>query len=77
MARAGVGVVVFGGSGSPSALDDTWRFDGTTWVQVSGSGPSARQYVSMALDTRRGHVVLFGGYDFSGRVLADTWTLGP
>jgi hypothetical protein len=75
MAGAGRGVAVFGGTGS-TVLGDTWRFDGTTWVQLSGPGPSPRQLVSMVFDRRRAKVVLFGGYDFAGSVLADTWTLG-
>jgi galactose oxidase-like protein/Kelch motif protein len=75
MAGARRGVVIFGGSGSPLSLDDTWRFNGTTWTQLSGPGPSARQFISIALDRRSNNIVLFGGYDFAGSVLGDTWTL--
>src|SRR5437762_1501196 len=43
MAGAGRGAVIFGGSGS-QVWGDTWSFNGGTWSQLGGAGPSARQY---------------------------------
>ena len=50
---------------------DTWAYDGTTWRQVSTSGPLARVYPAMCYDVRRKRCVLFGGYALKD--LGDTW----
>lgn len=71
-------VVLFGG-GSP-VNNETWLFDKTTekWSKactacVTGvSQPAARSDHAMAYDSRRGKVVLFGGYSGSTD-LKDTW----
>ncbi len=47
MATLGGQVVLFGGYGG-NYLNDTWTFDGSSWTQVTGSGPSARVEASMA-----------------------------
>ncbi|HTA78263.1 MAG TPA: kelch repeat-containing protein, partial [Terracidiphilus sp.] len=73
-------VVLFGGStlGSPSAVGDTWVWNGTTWTNVTpasaANSPSARSDYSMVYDAALGQVVLFGGEDASGNYLNDTWT---
>lgn len=71
-------VVVFGGYNA-GYLDDTWTYaGGTTWTQgcascVTGTTkPSGRGSPSMAFDSARNVVVMFGGYDGTGR-LCDTW----
>lgn len=67
-------VLAFGGLGStwPYGSDETWRFDGTDWTQLHPvTAPSPRRGASLACDSRRQRVVLFGG-----RTLAsfdDTW----
>jgi hypothetical protein len=59
MATLGNKVVLFGGYASTFTqtqstpivdvyLDDTWTWDGTSWTQVSASGPSARSDFAMA-----------------------------
>ncbi len=54
-------------------LDDTWAWDGTTWMLVQPSAsPSARAGASIASDTSSKTLVLFGGG--SGRQWDDTWT---
>ena len=67
-------VVMFGGydSGTGHYLGDTWTWNGTTWTQVTGTGPGARMDGGMAYDTPRSDVVLFAGYN--GSYLGDTWT---
>jgi hypothetical protein len=66
-------VVIFGGFNASNPLNETWTFDGTTWVQVKTSvAPSARTAASMAYDQKIQKLVLFGGA--SGfTVLGDTW----
>ncbi|MBK9129795.1 MAG: hypothetical protein IPM13_18730 [Phycisphaerales bacterium] len=70
-------VVLFGGNaGARGQLDDTWEWDGNTWLnRTPASSPPRRAGHSMAYDARRGVVVLFGGYDQanSPQELGDTW----
>ena len=67
-------VIIFGGLGAISNLNDTWAFDGTTWTKLNTTGaPSPRNGVTMAYDRATKKLVMFGG--FSGTTyLADTWT---
>lgn len=77
-------VVVFGGTdlnldglGSPTAFNDTWEWDGTTWTQRVVSGPSGRAYARMAYDPAHQATVLFGGQtgpDLGYQKLNETWT---
>ena len=78
-------VVLFGGEGPVTNvygpvpnLNDTWTWDGTTWTQrLPQSSPPARSGHSMAFDSDRGVVVLFGGFTAgveNGGFLNDTWT---
>jgi len=68
-------VVLFGGSGSPPHLGDTWDWDGVTWSQVSiATPPPPRAYPAMAYDDARQRVVLFGGY--TSERFSDTWLYG-
>jgi hypothetical protein len=41
-------VVLFGGFDGKTALDETWTWNGTSWMQQSVTGPSARYNASMA-----------------------------
>jgi titin len=66
-------IVLFGGHSSSANLGDTWTFDGTTWAQLGGSQPTARQHHSLAYDPNIGGVDLFGGNN--GSNLNDTWQL--
>jgi hypothetical protein len=68
--------VLFGGSpavpGLPSTfLADTWEWDGTSWLQPSASGPSARSGHAMIFDSSRSRTVLVGGYN--GTWAGGTW----
>lgn len=68
------GGILFGGTDAPGVIrDDTWIWDGTSWIEKTGlaSKPSARSGHTMAFDIARGEVVLFGGHDGSYR--DDTW----
>lgn len=69
-------VVLFGGRTFPPGagnryLDDTWEWDGAAWNQVVNAGPSARSNHAMVYDSARGRIVLYGGFDGSGK--SDTW----
>lgn len=68
------GVAPLGPIGGPVPMADTWEFDGQNWLQVTTSAqPSARYFHSLAYDTHRDRVVLFGGSAGSTAQLADTW----
>ncbi|MDP3244850.1 MAG: MopE-related protein, partial [bacterium] len=64
-------VVLFGGWGGGSYFGDTWEWNGTTWTQVSSTGPAPRVNHAMAYDSQRQKTVLFGGRD--GSLKGDTW----
>jgi hypothetical protein len=64
--------LIFGGQQGSTLLNDLWRFDGTSWIQVPAAGPSPRFYHSLAFDSNRGRAVLFGGTVGSG-FLDETW----
>ncbi|MFN0246690.1 MAG: hypothetical protein ACKV2T_07260 [Kofleriaceae bacterium] len=60
---------------SPSTLyfQDTWRWDGTSWVALSPStAPAPRASSAMTTDPLRGEILLFGGRNYNAS-LADTW----
>ncbi|MBL8951720.1 MAG: hypothetical protein JNK82_13140 [Myxococcaceae bacterium] len=68
-------VVLFGGDsgGAGGIHGDTWEWDGTNWLQrFPAVSPPARKYHTMAYDSARRRVVLFGGYSGT-TVLSDTW----
>ena len=70
------GVLLFGGKSTladATCFGDTWLWNGSSWVQVSSTGPAPRGGHSMVYDSRRGRVVLFGGFGADSLVLADTW----
>lgn len=63
--------VLFGGN----ARDDTWTWDGATWTQLNPKNrPAGRQAASLAWDTRRERLVLFGGYIANSTPVNDVWT---
>jgi Galactose oxidase, central domain len=77
-------VVLFGGNrvlfgknpDQNTFLDDTWEWNGSKWTQIMVTGPPPRAEAAIAFDSRRGRVVLFGGYNRTedGRNrLGDTW----
>jgi hypothetical protein len=68
--------VLFGGAHGwfSDYLNDTWTFDGSRWLQKSpATMPSPRGFSVLAFDTKRGVVVLFGGFNSNGG-LNDSWT---
>jgi hypothetical protein len=55
------------------SYDDTWEWDGEDWVQRTPENtPNKRYSHTLAYDSVRKKVVMFGGQDGSTR-LADTW----
>jgi hypothetical protein len=69
-------VVLFGGSVIPLSpfADDTWEWDGATWVLRSVAvRPPGRQQGKMACDSVRQRTVLFGGLGAGFVHLGDTW----
>jgi hypothetical protein len=78
--------VLFGGIDQSTNLDDTWEYDGSTWVLRSiAISPLARHGAAMAYDPEDGKVVMFGGqgdYDlgdvwqYDGTIWTERTTLG-
>ena len=71
-------LVIFGGQtglgASISTLDDTWEWDGETWVvRAPVHRPPARMRHGMAFDPVRGTVLLAAGNDSAGNGLCDVW----
>src|ERR1044071_6870281 len=64
-------IIAFGGFDGAGYLNDTWSFDGTSWVQVD-THSAARAAAQMTYDSLTQKVVLFGGFDGTN-YLGDTW----
>lgn len=71
-------LVIFGGSGTTTYyLNDTWEWDGATWMQnLASTKPSGRIGPAMTFDPIRKRIVLFGGSNPAG-ARDDTWEYGP
>lgn len=57
-------------------LNDMWAWDGQTWHQIDAAMPPARAEASIAYDSDRQRIVLWGGYHtVNGEImrLGDTW----
>lgn len=68
-------VVLFGGAGRASLLQDTWTWDGSSWTeQHPAHVPNPRMRAAMAFDERRGVVVMFGGEGDGTTTYNATWT---
>lgn len=67
-------LVLFGGTLLPGGLmNDTWTYDGTTWMQRNpATAPTARSQHAMCYDSVRQKVVLFGGQS-AGMPWGETW----
>jgi hypothetical protein len=50
---------------------EIWAWDGASWTLLDNTGPSRRGNTSVAYDSARNRLVLFGGYN--GTNLRDTW----
>lgn len=65
------------GSGAGTSLGDTWVYSGGVWYNHTAnltSSPSPRFGAGFASDTADGCLILFGGANSTGSVLADTWS---
>ena len=78
--------ILFGGSypgmaGPRPVLEDTWSWDGKSWIQRQDMGPPARFGAGIAYDSDRTTTVLFGGRgapdtgQTQNSTLHDTWEL--
>lgn len=76
-------VVLFGGefsSSPPIALNDTWVWNGITWIQqTTQNAPKARSGASFAFDPSEDQLVLFGGGLLANAfaLYDDTWLWEP
>ncbi len=78
-------LLLFGGGGNgqriaglaPPLLDDTWDWNGTTWIQLHpATVPAARTQPGMAYDAATHDIVLFSGNEVNTdgpHNLDDTW----
>lgn len=69
-------IVLFGGSGGEGALlEDTWAWDGASWLALDPlpRSPPARLAHAMATQDPTCGVLLFGGEDENRGQLGDTW----
>jgi hypothetical protein len=70
------GLILFGGisgpGGNDTPLGDTWKWDGTNWVQLDPAASPSPRHATSAWSPALGRIVLFGGYD--GTYLGDTWS---
>ncbi|MFB3788565.1 MAG: M56 family metallopeptidase [bacterium] len=77
-------IVLFGGCDkleNEISYSDTWKYDGDNWSRLNVAGPNARHIFSMAYDSHREKIVLFGGFGSITRgdiylLYDDTWELG-
>ncbi len=68
-------VVLFGGLGDPTYLNDTWAFHDGNWTNSTpflSLAPSARAEAAMTYDAATRSLLLFGGVSSAGP-LGDTW----
>jgi hypothetical protein len=69
-------VVLFSGraGGGSNNLSDTWEWNGTNWSPLSPSAtPPAREDGGLVFDSRRGELLLFGGWVGGSGFASDTW----
>ena len=69
---------IFGGATSRSTFssltDKTWTLTNGRWRELSSAvSPSKRGGPALGYDSLRKRVVLYGGFDSSGKDRADTW----
>jgi hypothetical protein len=74
-------VVLFGGENNVGEVQNTWKYLGGNWTQLSPSNsPGIREYPSLSYDSTDGYLVLFAGFGCSigsncgGGTLWDTWS---
>ncbi|MBI3892209.1 MAG: PKD domain-containing protein, partial [Candidatus Wallbacteria bacterium] len=70
-------MLLFGGRTSATTdtlANDTWVYDGTSWLQKNpATAPTARYSHTLAYDSSRGRVVLFGGSTGATGPTSDAW----
>jgi hypothetical protein len=67
------GLVLFGGSSTEGALDDTWTWNGKAWAPVRPGGVlSPRLGAATAFDLATQKLLVFGGIGSTGVTLGDT-----
>src|SRR5437660_759068 len=67
-------IVLLGPPPQFGSLATTWTYDGSNWTQrFPATSPPERFGASIAFDSVRARVVLFGGHNSSSGRLNDTW----
>ena len=71
---AHLNILLFGGAADGGLRDDTWIWDGSSWIeQHPMHHPAGRADYSMAYDESRQQVILFGGQTSPVQNPAETW----
>lgn len=65
-------ILLFGGVGNGSFLNDTWLYQDGAWKRLLVSGPPARSRAAICYDPDREVVILYGGL-YKDTVLDDVW----
>jgi N-acetylneuraminic acid mutarotase len=74
------GILLFGGDGGQGFLNDTWvyRPEENIWKRINRElSPTPRVNASMAYDSYRDQLVLFGGLGEGFQVFGDLWIFSP
>jgi len=67
-------IILFGGQDATPHFNDTWKWDGTTWTQLSPPvSPTPRYGSGMVYDSLRQKMVMFGGVGSTGPNFDETW----
>lgn len=66
-------VFAYGGTTGSTYLDQMWEWDGTNLVRIQAIGAPPRRSASLAYDTRRGKVWMFGGESRQNVFMDETW----
>jgi hypothetical protein len=65
-------LIAFGGSIQPGVVNnETWEWDGYSWIKFKGDGPGGRFASAMIYNTKEKKTMLFGGMDGEGKKFND------
>jgi uncharacterized repeat protein (TIGR01451 family) len=73
-------IYLFGGNDGQTYYNDLWQYQAESWVKIepnSAALPISRTLAAMAYDSQRDRLLLFGGRDEQGHLLADLWLFEP
>jgi Galactose oxidase, central domain len=68
-------VVIYAGTDTKKQLDDLWGYNGTSWTLLASgtTKPRPRNDAALAYDSKRGEILMFGGYIGKNAFDNETW----